>query len=88
MARTRKPKREFSKIILIVVSIFTFGITVFSCVMIWRTEDLSPLAYLIPSIFAEAATGTAFYYRKAEAENIRKIEKTQNISKGGMNDEQ
>jgi hypothetical protein len=56
--------------------------------MIWRTGDLSPLAYLIPSIFAEAATGTAFYYRKAEAENIRKIEKTQNISKGGINDEQ
>ena len=88
MTRTRKPKREFSKMILIVVSIFTFGITVFSCVMIWRTGDLSPLAYLIPSIFAEAATGTAFYYRKAEAENIRKIEKSQNILKGGVNDEQ
>lgn len=88
MSRTQKPKREFSKMILVVVSIFTFGITVFSCVMIWRTGDLSPLAYLIPSIFAEAATATGFYYRKAEAENIRKIEKTQNISKGGMNDEQ
>lgn len=73
MARTRKPKREFSKIILFVVSIFTFGITVFSCVMIWKTGDLSPLAYLIPSVFTELATATGFYYRKAQRENELKI---------------
>ena len=88
MSKPRKSKKEFSKIIIITVLIFTIGITIFSCIMIWRAGDLSPLTYLIPSIFAEASTGTAFYYRKAEAENIRKIEKTQNISKGEMNDEQ
>ena len=75
MRKNKKFRMEFSKIILIVVSLITFAVTVFACVMIWRTGDLSPLTYLIPSIFAEAATGTAFYYRKAEAENIIKISK-------------
>jgi hypothetical protein len=41
--------------------------------MIWRTGDLSPLAYLIPSVFAELATATGFYYRKAQRENELKI---------------
>ena len=54
MSKPRKSKKEFSKIIIITVLIFTIGITIFSCIMIWRTGDLSPLTYLIPSIFAEA----------------------------------
>jgi hypothetical protein len=29
------------------------------------------LSYLIPSIFAELATATGFYYRKAEKENTK-----------------
>lgn len=51
----------------------TISVAVFSCVMIWRTGDLSPLAYLIPSVFAELATATGFYYRKAQKENELKI---------------
>lgn len=42
-------------------------------VMIWRTLDLSPLAYLIPSVAAEVATGTGFYYSKAKVENRIKL---------------
>lgn len=64
---------EFSKIIMTVVGIVGFGVTVFACVMIWRTQDLSPLSYLIPAVFAEIATGTGFYYHKAKAENEIKI---------------
>jgi len=67
--RKRKKKIEFSKIIIISVSALTLAVTIFSCVLMWHTNDTSPLAYLIPSIFAELATATGFYYKKAEKEN-------------------
>jgi len=69
-----KPKRiEFAKLILVAVSLMTLAVTVFSAYMIWLTRDLSPLMYLIPAVFAEAATATGFYYRKAEKENEIKL---------------
>lgn len=43
--------------------------------MVWRTNDLSPLAYLIPAVFAELGVGTGFYYSKAKAENRIKLRK-------------
>ncbi len=64
---------EFSKKILVVAGIINILVIVFSCVMMWRTNDLSPLAYLIPSIAAETATGTGFYYSKAKVENRIKL---------------
>lgn len=69
----KKKKIEFSKLIFIGVSIATMAVVVFSCRMIYFTGDLSPLAYLIPSVFAELATATGFYYRKAQKENELKI---------------
>lgn len=79
-----KKKREFSKKIFIGVSILTFSVTLFSCVLMWITKDTSGLAYLIPAVFAEMATATGFYYNKAKAENEIKIqnsEKTRIIEK-------
>ena len=69
----RKKKIEFSKVIFVGISAVTISVAVFACVMIWRTGDLSPLAYLIPSVFAELATATGFYYRKAQKENEIKL---------------
>ena len=71
--RSSKRKVEFSKFIFIGVSVATTAVAVFSCVMIYKTGDLSPLAYLIPSVFAELATATGFYYRKAQKENEIKL---------------
>lgn len=73
--RIKRKKKEFSKIIFVGVSAVTLSVAVFACVMIWRTNDLSPLAYLIPSVFAELATATGFYYRKAQKENEIKLAK-------------
>lgn len=70
-----KKKMEFSKKIFIGISFATFVITAFTMYMIWKLNDISMLAYLIPAIFTELATSTAFYYNKAREENIRKIEK-------------
>ena len=51
-----------------------------------RTENLEPLIYLIPSTAAEVATGTAFYYNKAKAENKIKIEQKYGV-KGDIDDD-
>lgn len=64
---------EFSKKILLVAAVTNAAVILFTFVMIWRTCDLSPLAYLIPSVGAEVATGTGFYYWKAKAENKIKL---------------
>lgn len=69
----KKTPKEFSKKILIVAGIINAVVIVFTMVMIWRTLDLSPLAYLIPSVAAEVATGTGFYYSKAKVENRIKL---------------
>ena len=69
----KKPPKEFSKKILIVAGIINAVVIVFTMVMIWRTLDLSPLAYLIPSVAAEVATGTGFYYSKAKVETRIKL---------------
>ena len=64
---------EFSKKILIVAAVINIAVIAFTCVMIWRTGDLTPLAYLIPAVAAEVATGTGFYYNKAKLENKIKL---------------
>lgn len=66
-------KTEFSKKIIIFMTVFTVIITVYSLALMWKTGDTSPLAYLIPSVFAEYATATGFYYWKARAENKIKL---------------
>lgn len=76
----KKPPKEFSKKILIVAGIINAVVIVFTMVMIWRTLDLSPLAYLIPSVAAEVATGTGFYYSKAKVENRIKLMKQNKVT--------
>jgi len=70
-----RKKREFSKCIFTGVSAVTLAVLLFSCVMVWRTSDLTPLGYLIPAAAAEMATATGFYYSKAKAENEIKLKK-------------
>ena len=69
----RAKKREFSKVILAVVGAVTGIVTAFTLAVVWKTGDTSPLAYLIPVVFAELATATGFYYSKAKAENRIKL---------------
>jgi hypothetical protein len=69
----KKPKKrlEFSKIILIGISVIVLAVTAFSLALSWVTRDSTPLLYLIPAVFGELATATGFYYTKARAENTR-----------------
>lgn len=68
-------KMEFSKKILIVAGILNVFVIGFSCWMMWKIENLEPLAYLLPSVGAEVSVGTGFYYAKAKVENKIKLMK-------------
>lgn len=71
----RRKKLEFSKLIMLVVGAVTIVVTAFTLFMVWKTQDTSSLAYLIPAVFAELSVGTGFYYSKAKAENRIKLRK-------------
>lgn len=85
-AAAERKKVEFSKLIFVGVSVLTLAITVFSCRMIWLTMDTSALAYLIPAVFTEMATGTGFYYSKAKAENKIKLMAANGVKPEGPQD--
>jgi peptidoglycan/LPS O-acetylase OafA/YrhL len=70
----KKKKVEFSKVILTVVAFAAAVIVISSFVIMWRTGDTSPLAYIIPGIFAELSAATGFYFWKAKAENQIKLD--------------
>lgn len=70
-----KKKIEFSKFIFCFVTFFIVILTLFSFLMIYKTNDLSPLSYLIPAWFGEMGVATGFYYNKAKAENLIKLKK-------------
>lgn len=74
-----KKKFEFSKLIIVVVGIVSLLLIGFTLAIIWKTGDTTPLAYLIPAVFAELATATGFYYNKAKAENRIKIAKSEGL---------
>lgn len=85
MRRVRKQPWEFSKKILIVAGVTNGIVIIFTMVMIWRTLDLTPLTYLIPSVAAEVATGTGFYYSKAKVENRIKLMKQNKVKPNETN---
>lgn len=70
----RRRRKEFSKTILRTVALATVVIVVFSFALMWKTGDTSPLAYIVPGIFAELSAATGFYFWKAKAENEIKLD--------------
>ena len=68
----KKKKIEYSKRVVGIVLSFCIIVTIFAMVLMWVTKDTSPLAYLIPSVFAETGIVIGFYLDKAKKENIAK----------------
>jgi hypothetical protein len=48
--------------------------------LMWKTNDTSALAYLIPAVFGLASLTIGFYYNKAKLENKIKLYKKYGIS--------
>lgn len=74
MKTQRAKKREFSKTILRAVALATVVIVALSFILMWKTGDTTPLAYIIPGIFTELSAATGFYFWKAKAENQIKLD--------------
>ena len=76
----QKPKKEFSKLIMIAVGTVNAVVVAFTLLMIWRTMDLSPLYYLIPAVAGEFSAGAVAYYAKAKVENRIKLMSTYGVN--------
>ena len=63
------------------MAVFVINIVViaFALFMMLRACGFSPMAYFIPAVAAETATGTGFYYTKAKVENRIKLMKQYNV---------
>ena len=72
-------KIEFSKLIFCIDVVLTVSVTVFGCVLMWRTADLSALPTLLSLAFGAYATTTGFYFWKARKENEIKLLKANHI---------
>ena len=65
---------SFSKLLCIIIMSTTVLVVVFTIILMVITNDLSPLEYLIPSVFVEASVISGFYSYKAKTENKIKLE--------------
>lgn len=82
---TRGP--SFSKILCIAVIMLTAIISIVTIFLVFYLNDLTPLEYLIPSVFAEASVISGFYSYKAKAENKIKLETRRLILEKVLNKE-
>ena len=74
-----KRKREFSKLLFVFVAALNVALILFSCVVTWKTGDLTLLAVAIAGTAADQAFAIKYYYRKAEQENKIKLMKANKI---------
>lgn len=68
-----KKKFETSKIFLIVITLLSIFVVGLSTYFMLKYETYEPLAYIVPTVFAELGAATASYYIKAKNENKIKI---------------
>ena len=74
-----KKRIETSKFLLLISDIMAITVMLFTFLAVFVLEDTTPLAYLIPAVFALASTSHGFYYWKAKAENLNKWNQSQAI---------
>ncbi len=75
MAKKRKEKMEFSKKIVVGFLIFAVAILTASFYLMYKIGDLSALSEIIIGLTAIGTGIFTFYFWKAKAENLIKIEK-------------
>lgn len=73
MAVHTKKKKEFSKIMAVIAVVMWLLVNFFGMAMMAVTLDLTPMAYVLPSIDAVVAVVLGFYFWKARAENQIKL---------------
>lgn len=69
---TKKEKREFSKILTVTITIFFFGVILFSLIFWAFTDRISET--ILSTVAVPFGSVTAFYFIKSGYENGKKIE--------------
>lgn len=75
-----KSKKEFSKILSIIVITLFIIVLFYSMALMWKTNMTDGLMYLIPSVATLASVTTGFYFWKSKMENMIKLSKENNMS--------
>ena len=83
--KERKWLWEFSKRLMVGVSIFTILITIFILYMIFKTEDMSYISSLIETTSDVFKVSVLGYLVKAGAENVVKVSHSSNIDEQEIN---
>lgn len=73
----KKKKRSWGwshtlTVIMLTVTVLTL---LFSFALMWKTNDASALAYIVPSVIGALAACLSFYFWKAKAENVEKFKR-------------
>ena len=75
MARRKRKKREFSKVLITWIGVVNTALILYSCVLCWYVRDTTLMAVVIGATMAEFSIAIARYYDKAKAENEIKLQK-------------
>ena len=78
--RPVKKHFEFSKFMALIAVIMWLVVNFFGMGMMVYTLDLTPMAYVIPSVDAVVACTLVFYYKKAAQENQIKLKRIYGMS--------
>ena len=80
MNKENKPKKEFSKKIFNIVITLFIIVIFYAMALMWKTNTIDGLIYLIPAVGTLASVTIGFYYWKAKMENIVKLSKENDMS--------
>lgn len=75
----KKNKKEFSKKIFNRIFTLFIIIIIYSMALMWKTNSVEGLVYLIPAVSGLTATCVGFYFWKAKMENMIKLSKENKI---------
>lgn len=85
--KERKWLWEFSKRLIVGVSIFSLLVTLFILFMIYKTQDMSYISNLIDAVADIFKVAVVGYLIKAGAENVVKVSHSNNVNEEDNNDE-
>ena len=65
----------WSHSLTVIMLTVTIVVLIFSMALMWKTNDTSALAYIVPSIIGSLGACLSFYFWKSKAENIERIKR-------------
>lgn len=80
MAKKKKKKLEFSKIIFLCTAVLFTLVVIGSFILMWHVGDTSALVCLISTTSSLVSITVGYYMWKSKAENVLRIRKEHNLT--------